>query len=686
MAEKPKATPAQVDHKALDFDFEHLADLLFEHLEPLIQSAFDAVDDTLFDYANNARNNNEQNRYFEAMRELRLKRKLIISQVCKHVKARFRPAAVKEPPPTKTTQPLSFESSNLAESSELAEQLALDTMFSKTSSHLESISLTLTPRLASAYKVNEQNFNNPLSVKHIIEDIFDASKQLDIELGERLLFYKHIDKHTLKHLDGVYEVLNSQLLTQGILPQISESSVRAAHKGRHKEEQSSQHRVNVSNAKKSAQTKKHFERTSANTEQLLHALDLAQPLSANQQIENLAQHIQHVLNTQHNTKLDSKDLDVINLVGMLFEYILGDDNLAPEMQALIGRLQIPTLKVVLKNPHFFKSHNHPARTFLDRLAGAAIGWTEDCDDQAKESLYRSLKLIINQICEAKTDFVTKFEHANEQLDALLSGAERRRALLEQRTKLSEEGRIKSRVAKQFVDSTLLSLTQNQNTLPESIQTLLNGPWKQVMFLAFLKDANEHNWESIRRLTEILIECAQPHHSESDRQKWVSTVPRLLKTIAIELQNLAYSENQVNASIEQIRKDLAVAFRDGALSNQSTQQSIFRANKDKRRSNGNSAIKEQANAHLTEQNDTQKLINEGAWIELKDHKHTKKRYKLISYISEAKVYVFVDRIGLHPIELSQRQLEQDITRGAVKVLEKGALVDRALSHIISNLQR
>ncbi|MDX5336290.1 MAG: DUF1631 domain-containing protein, partial [Marinobacter sp.] len=52
-----------------------IRDTVVAGLGDLLQGAFDAVDDSLFELANNARSNNEQNRYFEAMREIRIKRK-----------------------------------------------------------------------------------------------------------------------------------------------------------------------------------------------------------------------------------------------------------------------------------------------------------------------------------------------------------------------------------------------------------------------------------------------------------------------------------------------------------------------------------------------------------------------------------------------------------------------------------
>ncbi|MCC6373256.1 MAG: DUF1631 family protein, partial [Moraxellaceae bacterium] len=46
---------------------------------------------------------------------------------------------------------------------------------------------------------------------------------------------------------------------------------------------------------------------------------------------------------------------VINLVSMLFDFILDDDYLPMAMKALLGRLQIPLLKVAIIDKTFFNA-------------------------------------------------------------------------------------------------------------------------------------------------------------------------------------------------------------------------------------------------------------------------------------------------------------------------------------------
>src|SRR5690606_27799687 len=67
------------------------------------------------------------------------------------------------------------------------------------------------------------------------------------------------------------------------------------------------------------------------------------------------------------------DDEVINLVNMLFEFILQDRNLAAPMKNLISRLQIPIVKVALLDKTFFTKGGHAARRLLNDMATAALG-------------------------------------------------------------------------------------------------------------------------------------------------------------------------------------------------------------------------------------------------------------------------------------------------------------------------
>ena len=75
-----KVTPEQTASSSLarlPVVFLQVRDKAAQQLKEALQTLFDNADDTLFEMADRAHNNAEQNIFFEAMRDLRLKRKSI---------------------------------------------------------------------------------------------------------------------------------------------------------------------------------------------------------------------------------------------------------------------------------------------------------------------------------------------------------------------------------------------------------------------------------------------------------------------------------------------------------------------------------------------------------------------------------------------------------------------------------
>ena len=59
---------------------------------------------------------------------------------------------------------------------------------------------------------------------------------------------------------------------------------------------------------------------------------------------------------------------VIDVIGSLFDQILSDPRVPPQMARQIARLQLPVLRVAMNDASFFSSRRHPVRRFVNRIA------------------------------------------------------------------------------------------------------------------------------------------------------------------------------------------------------------------------------------------------------------------------------------------------------------------------------
>ena len=639
------------------------------------------------------------------MRELRLRRKSMEVSILNDLAS-----CMQEQKKAASPQSLNDTNDSLAlvDENVLEEQLALETMCNKAHANAQEVMLTLAPRLEKVLGTSLTD-SHPLSPNTLTDIISRNCKELEIELSELLLVYKYLDKHVFSKLPDALNEVNRGLQNQDILPDLSNKDARRAKRNGSRssatQESSSQRNTadqtsvdksgsSFVNAREELNNRR--QNPQASRGEILNTLDMIahqlMRLEAANQAPTLSsaallKNISDTLEKTTSKALSEEDMDIINLVAMLFEFILEDSNLAPEMQALIGRLQLPVLKAILKDPKFFNDHQHPTRTFLDRLAKAAIGWTAT-GDQLQNALYTEIKEIVTTVSRSEEQNRALFVKADEQLRQFCEREEKKRSLLEQRTRLTEEGRIKSRIAQEFVESTLQSLTKDKD-LPSIVTELLHGPWRRVMFLSFLRDSEEHNWESTRRAAEELVWCSENHHSDSDRQRWVAVVPKLLKQIAAGLEKTSFDRSASRELTEKVRKTLAALFRESSLSNQVPKTTRHKKNqvgpnmpaeKSAPRDFATSPIGKQFSSGPQPIN-----ISIGSWIEVNTQELERKRYKLVSYIVEADTYVFVDRLGLHALEYSRQQLAKALSQKQITLLEKGALVDRALSHVMANFK-
>lgn len=720
-----------VDLPALSSRF---ASAMLEALPP----AFDRMDDALFDLANNARNNNEQNRYFEAMRELRLKRKGIEQKFNDELTTRFNPNYVE-----RKDQKKELDSTTLAlvNDARLEEDLAISTMANKARANMESVLLTLNRRVSLIYGVNEDKLNSPLSPTAVSESFANASSQLDIELAERLLLLKQFDKLVMPNVQAILTDINESLANSGILRELSDSEVR----------KSAKQSFNSSTAKAPLASHLAHPNKSTNHTQEEVLSSLTKLIAANRELRQPAaqtatrsqpqrmtpnrndapadiQDLLEALNTIQNTQLDlldnhvdrktkalnieaalrfellarssrgqnqpvqkqlkQSDIDIISLVSMLFEFILGDQNLAPSMQVLISRLQIPILKVVIQDQSFFNSKKHPARRLLDSLAHTGIGWVET-PELEKDSLYCKIKYIVNRVVDDFDGDVALFEKLYTEFVSFWASEQKRQRILEERTKKSEEGRIKSRKAQQVVDETIQTLLSEYDApLPDIFKEVLTKAWSRVMFLAYLRDEDEHNWESTRRVAEDLIWCVYHCTHPEDRQRWVAVVPRLLKELEAGLSVTSFNSLTLEETMTAIKNQLTENFREHAVLRDSA-NSASRGNvkrKPKQESGAISDQKVKTSEDYKVFSAQVSALSKGQWVEFTLLNGKTYRCKLASHIADADSFIFVDRMGLKPIEKSKDDLIQDLAKKNLRLLDRGALIDRALDHMMSNLKQ
>ncbi len=713
------------DHSTpVSAEVARIRDTVIAGLGDLLQGAFDAVDDSLFELANNARSNNEQNRYFEAMREIRIKRKGV-ERHFQNTVSRFFATPPHTGPAREDTlsEHSAMDTLALVDNEELEEQVALNAMITKAKAHFQGPLIQLQTRFTQVYPgATEESPVNPMAPEHLCSAFIEAIQPLEIQIRERLILLKQFDRYVVSNLGMLLDEANRILIQAGIIPNFrfhgktgkqhsaptSSDTGATADQDRNtpsREELASESPVFEQIRQMLAAQRANAGIPTSSPDpniRILGANELlgligsiqggtqattADNLSAGEPLtldfRAIVEKLLEQANTQDGKKpaLKPVDEDLINLVSMLFEFILDDYNLSAPVQVLISRLQIPILKVVIKDKSFFSQATHPARKLLNGLARAGIGWSSS-DEKARDKLYDKIHNIVQRILNEFDGDLTLFETLNAEFEDFLARENRKSSLVEQRTRESERGRIKSQKAQETVDH-ILREKIGRYRLPEAVHTILVNGWSRVMFLAYLKDDSEHRWQETVKVVDDLVWCLHPHREDSERDQWVRVVPGLLKSLRAGLEEVSYNASRLDEMMGDLKHQLAEAFRTSSSMEELELPPEHEPEDTEEDLPKNHVHSEDAAiAEYVAQIDN---IEIGNWVEFRLVNGASFRCKLSAVIEEASCFVFVNRMGLKVIEKTRVELAHEMRRGRLTLLEQGALIDRALDAVVGSLR-
>jgi len=520
-----------------------LRDKARQQLQGLLRELFDKADDALFELADQAASNQEQNLYFDSMREVRLRRRAMESEFFDHLDENFTALLQVGAPQRDALEQdeVSVDELSLVQNDELEELVATENMVNKANDQFAEPIQHLTLRMDQLVPVKVYQKNNPLGADAICGGFSRAAKSVKMDVKAKLVLFKLFDRLVVARLGNLYQTLNQQLIEANILPTLKSGSVpgRSARRqgsGSAQTERASREDetnqvlhtlrdllgANASSGSRAAST-------SDRGDEVLDSGELMQLLSRAQHSEaprhnaaaplDVQQLVQQLLAGSREQNLNQIDEDVINLVSMMFEFILDDRNLAAPMKALLGRLQIPLVKVAIVDKSFFSKGGHPARRLLNELAMAALGW-QDAGEQArqKDTFYRQVEHIVQTILsEFETD-VGIFERMQLEFRAYQEKERRRARILEQRTLDAEDGKARSERARAEVDAALDKVVQGQ-ALEAAAERLLQDAWSKVLFITCLKQGvDSEDWQEALLTAEQLVWSVTATMDRDNRQK------------------------------------------------------------------------------------------------------------------------------------------------------------------------
>lgn len=389
-------------------------------------------------------------------------------------------------------------------------------------------------------------------------------------------------------------------------------------------------------------------------------------------------------------QLDPSDMHTIDLVGMLFEYMLSDEQLPDSVKAVLSYLHTPFLKIAFQDANFFEHKEHPARLLLNALAEAGTRWVGN-DGTSQYDMFAKIKEVVSTVLKKFENDVRLFADLLLDFGAHVKKIARRQDLMEKRATERFQGEEKLREVKARVSQEVRRRTDGRE-LPSAVLLLLLQPWSDYLAFLLLRygDSSAAWKEALQAVDEILL-SVQPPPDSTDRHR--ARQARVLSIVQQGLNTIGYDPNRG----EKITEALS-SLQENALQRNKPAAAPVRPKVDIAAADipgvdirGFESTPEQASsgpapetisAEERKMVENLKLIEFGTWFEFEGGK----RLKVAWYSSRTEHYMLVDQMGRQQATTSGLELARAMLTGKARVIAGSTkpFFERALENILQDL--
>ncbi|MBT2971402.1 MAG: DUF1631 domain-containing protein [Candidatus Thiodiazotropha sp. (ex Ctena orbiculata)] len=733
-------------------------DTVIVYINALLTELFNNSDKALTSFAQKAETNEIQNRFFEAMAMIRNRHGLVEHEFRELLSEGFDKFWQDQPDIDTFSSREDDTELELVDHESMDVTTALENMISRTVGHHRAQLYALGQRLSvvsgGRSVKHKQIPSGPHHLAHAFSEAVDA---LGLEARIKVIILALFDKYVLKQLGSIYDDFNTSLKEAGVLPHLRPAIQKSPDRGGTEsgdEEQSEPQQEQtqeelgeelfgsildmMASRRRTSPEKRAAKEAAAKAagrqlgsappatqENLVSALSNIQPTqrsdlipdvnSPGAAISNIEIDEQFLIRVKHTLaeerhklytevgadRLEAADEDTIDLVGMLFEYMLNDPVLPAVAKALISHLHTPYLKVAIIDRRVLTDSNHEARQLLDSLVEAGSHWIDERN--LKRGIYPDMQNVIDRVLKEFSDNVGLFNTLLETFKKRMDEFRRKSDILEKRAQDSIKGREKLNIARQRASQEMRARSFSEN-LPQPVKDFLEKTWVDKLVFVLLRHPDgemSDDWKEALRIADEIAWAFEPK-DQSERKELEKSLPDLRKAIEDGLASLGgfhQEKSQVLFGLLSSAETTSIATEQAIKSAQASETVVpisekVAAEEAPAKPVPVEASKEPADEEEIpedEQAMMEKLrkIKFGTWFEIRDAQSGELQKVKLSWLSPLTAScMFVDRAGVQTAIKPLRTLAQEILKGESTILEDSSdpFVERTLHAIRRMLQR
>ncbi|MEP6485027.1 MAG: DUF1631 family protein [Rudaea sp.] len=404
-------------------------------------------------------------------------------------------------------------------------------------------------------------------------------------------------------------------------------------------------------------------------------------------------------------QLAAEDSDTIDLVGMLFDYMAKNTRPEGSTQSLLTKLQVPLLRVALRDKSFFTRRAHPARQLLNAIAETGTHWVDDSEGPADRQLVDKMQIVVDRVTQEFDGNLNIMENMLGDLSTHMHTLARKAEAAERRHVDAAKGREKLEVAREQARSAIAERV-NTSKPGKLVRTLLEQAWTDVLALTLLRQGESSDIYKKRLSVAEQLLAADKGGRAGEPESKLS--PALRSEIETGLDQVGYHKEDIQAVVKRLflpdeaaneedpstSTEIAIKLKSKQRFGDDTANTSTSTSTTTPASAAAAAAKPEKRAPLTPGSpeaimfDRLRTLPFGSWFEFKTNQQGDTvRRKLAWFSTVTGRCLFVNQRGVRTDEKTMEQLARDVVLGQAAIVEseQETLVDRAWKAIVSGLK-
>ncbi|WP_152205438.1 DUF1631 family protein [Marinobacter changyiensis] len=365
-----------------------------------------------------------------------------------------------------------------------------------------------------------------------------------------------------------------------------------------------------------------------------------------------------------NSALDQDQQGTLDVVDRFFSSVVASPKLSEATKQQMRQLEVPVLKVVLRDGAFFDDQTSPVRGVMNRLAQLGVK-----GGRMNPVIQRRLDELVQRITTDFEQDTRVFENAVGELDTLIDRQNLVYRRNVERVTAAAEGAQKVSESKAAVSAALDQRLAGRK-VPKALVSLLNGGWRDLLSLTWIRQGPDSQlWQDYLSVIDSLITIGNDAGASIN-------LPELLRVIQDGLASISSNHmpsSQIRDELKQflVRKpDTVVEMVEVAPAARSPDEKDL-------------VVREREHKSLQRWVARAQKLRTGDWLKDQEIPEQPQFIRLVWIARGFSRFVFVNHQGMRVVELELNALARQMQKGMIvpDSLYDRPLVDESIDQMV-----